>query len=265
MNKLGFMQGRLTDKGGFYPQQFPSECWEQEFEKAAEIGFDCMEWMFNFEQWESNPLVYGREIYKINRLIEKTGIAVSGICANYFMEKNIHDLREEEENRSVLFQLIESAGQINCRNIIIPLFGASESWTEDSRLANILKDTVQDSVNILLETDCEIDIVCKWIEKSMPLNVGLCYDIGNATGLGKDTIRELRNHKNHIRNVHIKDKKVGKTTVMLGSGDAKIEECLKVLCEDGYSGSLILESYYGINAAEDTKENYNYVKGLLEK
>ena len=29
MNNLGIMQGRLTDKGGFYPQQFPWTNWQQ--------------------------------------------------------------------------------------------------------------------------------------------------------------------------------------------------------------------------------------------
>ena len=52
----GVMQGRFTDKGGFYPQQFPWTNWEQEFFTAREYGVDCIEWMFNGERYEDNPI-----------------------------------------------------------------------------------------------------------------------------------------------------------------------------------------------------------------
>lgn len=265
MYNLGFMQGRLTNKGGFYPQKFPMEQWEQEFTTAVKIGFDCMEWMFNFEQWNENPIVNETGISKIRRLIEETGIDVSGICANYFMHKNIYDSCAIEENISILLELVKNAELIGCPNIIIPLFEASEIQLGNEVLRKIIECVSSKRVSILLETDCEIESVYQWFVQLLCKNVGLCYDIGNAAGLGRDIVQELTHYSDIVKNVHIKDKKKGGSTVLLGQGDAPIGDALAILKEKKYKGCYILESYYGLDAIEDTKKNYTYVKELLRR
>lgn len=265
MNKIGFMQGRLTNKGGFYPQEFPAQNWEREFETAGEIGFDCIEWMFNLDGWERNPIITTEGLKKISGMIEKTGVFVSGICANYFMKKCISAPETLKENLSLLIKLIENAKRLGCSNIILPLFEASEIVLWDDTFLKILEEISDRNVKLLLETDYELEKVSKWMLKTGFANVGICYDVGNAAGLGKNIVQELKNYIRFIENIHIKDKKVHGTTVMLGEGDAELKKIFERLCEDKYQGCLILESYYGADAIEDTRKNYNYVKDLCGK
>lgn len=265
MNKLGFMQGRLTNKGGFFPQQFPEDQWEKEFEIAAQIGFDCVEWMFNYDNWENNPLMHSFGLDKICIMQEKTGILVSGICANYFMKKSIYDVNDKIENIIILSRLIDSAQKIGCNNIVLPLFEESAARLEDETFHEILMSVQDESINILLETDCEMDTVYQWLKANKDLNVGVCYDIGNAVGLGRNTIQEMNQYADIVKNVHVKDKGCQGTTVMLGQGDAEIKATMDALCKNNYQDCFILESYYGQNAIEDTQCNYCYVKDLLKK
>lgn len=257
------MQGRLTDKGGFFPQEFPLVQWEQEFATAAEIGFQCIEWMFNFEQWENNPIICDDGVATICKLIKDTGIVVSGICANYFMRRSIFDAQAMEENINILRRLVKNAEVLKCSNIIIPLFEASEMQPESETFRNILAQIANENIMILLETDCDMKSMYQWLQKVDCENIGICYDIGNATGLARDTVREVHDYTDIIKNVHIKDKKKYGKTVMLGQGDGRIEETMKVLLKNGYQGCFILESYYGTEAIEDTRKNYNYIKDFL--
>ena len=53
VNKIGIMQGRLSKQKGIRIQEFPRDTWEQEFEKAKDIGFDTIEWIFDSKD---NPM-----------------------------------------------------------------------------------------------------------------------------------------------------------------------------------------------------------------
>ena len=44
MNKVGFIQGRLSEVIGEKIQVFPWESWREEFPLAREIGVSLMEW-----------------------------------------------------------------------------------------------------------------------------------------------------------------------------------------------------------------------------
>lgn len=260
MVKIGFMQGRLTEKNGFFPQTFPQNEWEKEFETASGLGLLSIEWMFNADDWENNPIITDDGWKKINRKIESTGVKVSGICANYFMNKSIY-----ADSTDILFRLIKSAEKIGCKNIILPLFEASdpESYGESSFdiLEKICIGALDGEINILIETDVSIEKAVEFCNR-FPDNVGICYDIGNATGLGRDAAYEIEKCGQFIGNVHLKDKKRGGTTVLLGMGDAPFRECFRQLEKINYQGYFILESYYE-NAVNDTKQNFDYIKDLL--
>ena len=48
MNKVGFMQGRLSPILDNKIQAFPFDHWEQEFSIAKELGIKCMEWTLDY-------------------------------------------------------------------------------------------------------------------------------------------------------------------------------------------------------------------------
>lgn len=261
MSKVGIMQGRLTEKNGFFPQVFPQNEWETEFRSAKDIGIECIEWMFNADEWTKNPLVTEEGIIQIQNQIKSTGVSVSGICANYYMKNSIFT-----DGKNMLHRIVKCARIIGCHNVIIPLFEASdiENCEEGFQILEEVIRSISDvGVQILLETDAELDKVVDFCQKFTADNVGICYDIGNATGLGKDVVHEIEKGSKYIKNVHLKDKKRGGTSVMLGQGDALFEECFYQLEKNRYQGSFILESYFE-KAVEDTLKNYLYVKDKMK-
>lgn len=262
-NLIGFMQGRLTEKGGFYPQEFPWKNWLQEFYMAQNLGFDCIEWMFNEKQWKQNPIILEKELPQIITVCQNTNIKVTGICANYFMQKSIYDVREQENNLSILSKLLYNAQAIGCKNIIIPLFDASEIELSNELIYEIIDALANNDIFILFESNEPLGVLKKWLLGFKRSNIGICYDIGNAIGLGFDAVQELSCCGDIVKNVHLKDKKVGGTTVMLGNGDACFKECFDVLKQLSYSGSYILESYY-CDAVKDTCQNLNYIKEIIK-
>ncbi|MCM1266523.1 MAG: sugar phosphate isomerase/epimerase [Bacteroidales bacterium] len=269
MNQIGFMQGRLTDKGGFYPQKFPAQNWKQEFAAAAKIGFDCIEWMFNDEEWRNNPLMLDEEIDALNRLSDETGVSISAVCVNYFMQHCIYstDPDERKLTEEILEKLMESAKRIKCSTIVIPMFEASElldaNGTEVKEIKQFLDESEGDQIQILIESNMEAKLLKEYIGRYESDAIGVCLDLGNLAGLGRDLRAEIEELGSLIKDVHIKDKKIAGTTVMLGKGDVDFERCLHQLSEIKYEGTYILESYYGNEAVCDTERNYKFLKGVL--
>lgn len=269
MNKIGVMQGRLTDKGGFYPQSFPSKNWKQEFFVAAEIGFECIEWMFNDEDWFNNPVMVDEGVNELNNLVDKTGICVNSICANYFMKHSIYsaDPREIKRTEEVLERLIENAKKIQCANIIIPMFEESELSQANGVVIDAVKkflDKIErNGLMVLFESDVEAKDLKAYVRQYESNSVGVCFDLGNIVGLGRNLQTEIEELGHLIKNVHIKDKKILGTTVMLGEGDVDFNQCLHQLSEITYKGNYVLESYYNVEAISDTIKNYEFLKGVL--
>jgi hexulose-6-phosphate isomerase len=64
-------------------------------------------------------------------------------------------------------------------------------------------------------------------------------------------------------NVHVKDRKLGGTTVPLGTGNADINLVIQKLQEFGYSGGLTMQAARGENDVETAQEQLVYVKTIL--
>lgn len=261
MNPLGIMQGRLTDKGGFFPQQFPWSDWETEFEISGRAGLQCIEWMFNYENFSENPLITDSGQKKLKDITIKTGVNVLSVCANYIMEDGIFRSSDALE---AVNDLISSMGKIGIRLLILPLFGESEPKNKEeySQLKKVLEKVLSYAerckVRVGIETDWELSKTHDFLLISSAL--GICYDLGNAAGLGKNLIWEIENLRDRIIDVHIKDKPVGGKTVMLGEGSVDYCSCFEALNAVSYAGPYIFESYYGQYAIQDTLRNVDYIR-----
>jgi hexulose-6-phosphate isomerase len=120
-------------------------------------------------------------------------------------------------------------------------------------------------IKISLETDLS-PIAFKELLEQIDLDfIQANYDIGNSASLGFDPEEELDAYGQRILNVHVKDRKLGGTTVPLGTGNAKIDLVIQKLQEFGYSGGLTMQAARGVNDVETAKEQLNYVRNLLKK
>lgn len=265
-NQYSFMQGRLATKGGFSPQQFPWGKWKQEFSLAVESGFQSIEWMFNYENWADNPIFTEDGLKQIIDLIDMTGVSVCGICANYFMQSGI--LKNKKQSAAVLHSLLKSADILNAKYVVVPFFGSNEVKTEADLMKSLalINEVSLPGVMLLLETDFDIYTVLGCIEDSQYRDrVGICYDIGNAAGLNKDILKEISDCLNKIYLFHIKDKKAGQTSCMLGKGCVEWDKIGNLLAIRGYDRFYTFESYYDQDSLADTKTNYKFIREIWKK
>jgi len=259
---LGIMQGRLTEPKGRGIQFFPFDNWENEFHLAKKLGLNEIEFIFDYENYQDNPLWGEQGIAKLNELISKTGIKVNSICFDYFMRKPFYKETNNQEsirmeNKNILEKIIDSSRKIKARLIEIPLVDNSsiKNDNEKALFKDFIIEILKNNPDILigLETDFPpkefLDFI-KYINHPM---IRANYDSGNSSGLGYDHYEEITTLNKYVENIHIKDRVFHGTTVKLGTGSADFESFFKAVKEIGYKKSFILQAARN----EDGKESEN--------
>ena len=110
-NKIGIMSGRLSQPINQAIQTFPKETWKDEFEKANRIGFEKIEWIFDYQK---NPIMEDDGVKEIKKYSEKYDIVINSICADYFMEKKLlaESSMDLENNLQMLKKLIKQCHKL---------------------------------------------------------------------------------------------------------------------------------------------------------
>lgn len=273
------MQGRLTKSDGRGIQFFPFEEWKEEFVKGQEIGINEIEWIFDYQNYEANPLwtKNGRE--EIVELISTTGIKVNSICWDYFMRRPFYknnttdSLKILEENKLIFKEVLEGMQKIGAKLIEIPMVDDSsvKNPDEEKRAIEFVQWACDEAkrcgIIVGLETDFPPGKFTEFLDKVERDNVVANYDSGNSSGLGYNHREELLSLGKYVYNVHIKDRVKGNGTVTLGTGSADFEAVFGTLKEIGYNNSFILQAARGEEGAEQEiiREQMAFVKDYLNK
>lgn len=263
---LGIFQGRLSPSRGHGIQFFPFETWREEFTIAERLGLNEIEFIFDKERYEENPLWTTTGIKEIKKLVRTHGVRVNHICADYFMRDPFFRVPEEIKEQSVIVlkRLIDAGAEIGARNIEIPLVDNSSIKTKGEErelieaVGRVLPDAKMAGITIGLETDLPPKKFLKLIEGFGSKIIKANYDTGNSASLGYDTKEEIRTYGKHIANIHIKDRKYGGSTVLLGTGDADFKSFFESLKKTGYRESFILQVARG----EDGQETKTVAKQM---
>jgi hexulose-6-phosphate isomerase len=266
------MQGRLSPRIDGKIQAYPADTWQKEFEIAQEIGYAAIEWIVE-KPVETNALMTDSGKSEIKKVIASTGVRIDYVCADIFMQQPLVRMTEEikSQNKNYLLQILKNAKEVGAMGIEIP-FVDNSSIKNDKEKQEFI-DAMQDAfklakdldIKISLETDLS-PIAFKELLEQIDLDfIQANYDIGNSASLGFDPEEELDAYGQRILNVHVKDRKLGGTTVPLGTGNAKIDLVIQKLQEFGYSGGLTMQAARGVNDVETAKEQLNYVRNLLKK
>ena len=114
-NLYGVMQGRLLPKYKNRYQAHPKGYWKEEFVIAKNHSLDCIEFIFDYEDFAENPLLTDFGIQEIIKIIHQTNVKVVSVCADYFMEKPLFSPNENEASESVniLLKLLDIGSQVN--------------------------------------------------------------------------------------------------------------------------------------------------------
>lgn len=270
MLSFGIMQGRLTPSKNRGIQFFPFENWQKEFYDAIEIGLNEIEWIFDYEKYEENPIFTDARRLRVRETVANTGIKINSICFDYFMRVPFYKIQGDEKNKmfsencEMTYRVLNSLAELGGRLLEIPMVDNSSVKTiEEEKMAveYVQKSAEMASefgIKIGLETDFPPGKFKKFLESIGGKYVYANFDSGNSSGLGYDALEEIGSLKERIYNVHIKDRVYQGTTVKLGTGSADFNKVFSALKEVGYQNSFILQAARG----EDGKEKDNIVQQL---
>jgi hexulose-6-phosphate isomerase len=266
-NPIGIMQGRLLPPVEDRIQAFPAERWEEEFALAGELGFDCIEFIFEGEEYASHPLMNADGISRINELQKETGVSVLSVCADYFMDYPLHRGSPDEIRRriSVVNELIENCAEIGVKDIVIPCVDRSSLMTMDESeafvkaLEGCIPMAEQCNINLSLETDLPPETFIYLLKRFGSGKVTVNYDIGNSAALGYSPGEEFDAYGSYISDVHVKDRVSGGGTVPLGTGVASFGTVFRRLNDLGFPGPYILQAARG-----ETGDEKETIKGYIE-
>jgi hexulose-6-phosphate isomerase len=271
-NEIGIMQGRLSPRIDGKIQAYPASTWQKEFEIAQEIGYSAIEWIVE-KPVETNALMTDSGKAEIKKMIASTGVRIDYVCADIFMQQPLVRMTKDtkSQNKEYLSAILKNAKEVGAIGVEIPFVDNSSIKNENEKLEFI--DVMQDAFKLAKDLDLKLSletdlppIEFRELLESIDLDhVQANYDIGNSASLGFDPREELEAYGLKILNVHVKDRKLGSTTVPLGTGNANINFVLQKLQEIGYRGGLTMQAARGENDVETAKEQLKYVRTLLNK
>jgi hexulose-6-phosphate isomerase len=269
-NEIGIMQGRLSPRVDGKIQAYPASTWQKEFEIAQEIGYAAIEWIVE-KPVETNSLMTDSGKAEIKKVIALTGVRIDYVCADIFMQQPLVRMTEEtkSQNKEYLASILKNAKEVGAIGVEIPFVDNSsiKNETEKQELIDVMQDAFRIAKDMDLKISLETDlppIDFKVLLENIDLDyVQANYDIGNSASLGFDPKEELEAYGVKILNVHVKDRKLGSTTVPLGTGNANINYVFQKLQEFGFSGGLTMQAARGENDLETAKEQLKYVRTLL--
>ena len=270
--QIGIMQGRLSPRIDGKIQAYPAKTWQKEFEIAKEIGYSAIEWIVE-KPLEINALMSKSGMQEIKEIILKTGVRVDYVCADIFMQQPLVRMSEKikEENKKILEQILINSKGIGAIGVEIPFVDASSIKTESEieELISVTEDAFklagEIGIDVSLETDLNAREFKKLLEKIDLDHVKANYDIGNSASLGYEPLEELENYGQKILNVHVKDRKLGSTTVPLGTGNADIRRVFEKLDEIGYTGGITMQAARGEDDVATAREQLMYTLEMMKK
>jgi hexulose-6-phosphate isomerase len=244
-DRIGFMQGRLSDLINGRIQTFPEQDWESEFLIAREIKLPIMEWTIDSLTFSNNPLVNSNRIDDIVRLSSVNRVTIPSVTCDYYME-NPHWKSNNRDIEGDIQRIIEAMPKVGARILVMPLVDNSSIARNQNmdlkffqNLENLL---LLNNVRIAFELDLGPEGAKKFIESFDESHYGINYDIGNSASLGFDPEAEISSYGNRILNIHVKDRPLGGHTVPLGSGSVDFKKVVEQLTLIDYRGNFIMQT-----------------------
>ena len=266
LKNIGIMQGRLLPKYKKRYQAHPVGYWKDEFPIASKLGLNLIEFIFDYDKADENPLLTTSGLEKIKKAEELNKIKVRSICADYFMEAPIHSEKTDVVNKSlsILDKLINNASLMNITDIVIPCVDQSSLRNEKDKknfinnIKSVIKTAENKNINICLETDLAPIKFANLIESIGSNNVTVNYDIGNSAANGYDPVEEFNAYGEKITDLHVKDRLFNEGPVILGNGHADIPRVFELLQKFNYQGIIIFQAFRDDEGIEIFKDQLSW-------
>jgi len=244
------MQGRMSPAVDGRIQVFPWLSWQSEFALADEHGFRLMEWTLDHDRLYENPLLTRRGRREIRECMSRHNVAIPSLTGDCFMHAPFWkaDAAERAALEHDFMAVAMACGEIGIGIMVVPLVdnGRLETPAQEVALVAFL-ESVHDrlrelGLRVVFESDFAPNELSRFITQLDDDTFGINYDTGNSAALGFDSVREISAYGHRIVNTHVKDRKLGGTTVPLGSGAANFPAVFAALAAAGYQGNYILQT-----------------------
>lgn len=267
-NQFGIMQGRLLPPQEGRLQCFPRSGWEREFDLAAEVPLDYIEWIFDAHGFDINPLRSDAGITDLQSRISRTGVRIKSVCADYFMD---FPLARCKESLGVLWDLLDQCRAIGVTRVVLPFVDAAAIRSEEfENVTRILEHAADQALQVGVELHLETSLTpLRFAELLAALprsTVKVNYDSGNSASLGYMPEEEFLSVGTRIGSVHIKDRVLNGATVPLGSGNTDFVSVFKQLRNIGYAGDFTLQVARDADGNEVNwaRKNLEFVRNYWE-
>jgi len=272
-HRIGVMQGRLSPRPAHRLQAFPHQTWPEEFAAAKRVGYSYLEWIYEAERAEENPISSAAGRASIRACARESGLPVGSVCADYFM---IHRLAGESlatriENAQALRELIAWTSELGARRILLPLLETSALGTPE------LVREATESIRSIAPALAAYDVVLG-LEMEIPgaeyaqvirgighERVRAYYDCGNSTAQGFDIATDIEPLLPLLEAVHLKDRVVHGTSKPFGEGAANFAGFFATLQRAGYAGDFLTQHYFDVDPEASARHTLAFVRAELEK
>ena len=249
-NKIGVMQGRLTPMIDNKIQSFPKKNWAKEFRLAKKLNLKYIEWTLDYKDIFLNPIFVKSEIKKISFLKKKYSIKIISLTGDCFMQAPFWKVSPEQRGKleKDFLAIANACSVVGIEMIVVPLVdnGRLDTIEQEELLIGFLEKNAiffeNKNLQVIFESDFGPSELLRFISRLPSKLFGINYDIGNSAALGYLPKEEFAAYGSRIRNVHVKDRSLGGTTVPLGTGNADFELVFSLLGDIGYSGNIILQT-----------------------
>lgn len=207
-----------------------------------------LEWTIDWQGIDDNPILNESEIPKILKLQIENELVIPSATLDCFMQFPCwqDDFSESSFLRYKI--LLENGRTLGLKYLVLPLVDAS-SINNDYKLESlfdfckrITPHLISAEVQIVFESDYSSLDLLDFISKFDSSYFGVNYDIGNSASLGYSPKNEIESYGDWIKNVHVKDRVLGGSTVPLGEGSADFETVFGTLASINYAGNFILQT-----------------------
>ncbi len=264
-SRVGIMQGRLVPSSPGELLCSPGDRWRDEFEFAASIGLHHIELVADAVCEATNPIWTEQGRAEIDAIAKATTVGVPSLCVN----EPVASPFDEDRAVDLAQRLRPVVDHLGTRLVVLPLLEASDlmlrPWAGVARAVAVLAKGLRTSGAVVaLEVAVPAPDAVRFLDEVRGGNVGLCYDLGNATAFGYDAPHELRFLGSRVHHVHAKDKDATGTNVVFGSGDVRFGEAFGVLGAGGYTGLVTIEATRGDVPVATAAEHLRFLAALDE-
>ena len=251
IEKIGFMQGRLSPMIGGKIQSFPWDSWRHEIVAAKSIDISIMEWTLDQERLYENPIMTSSGQREIISLCRKHDFSIPSLTGDCFMQApfwKVDDAGYREKLKADFKAIIKSCSNIGIEFVVVPLVddGSLDGIQQENILVEFLLEQQNKlkelGVRIIFESDFAPAELNRFISQLDSDVFGINYDIGNSASLGLNPSEEFKLIGDRILNVHVKDRVRNGTTVPLGQGNADFNTVYSLLKSHSYDANYILQT-----------------------